>query len=214
MTEVRELLANNLEDSELRIHAYLTLMQCPHTESLDYVQQVLASEEVNQVGSFIWTHLTNLMETANPHKQDVRNILDSATLQKKFDMDKRKFSRNVEWSAFSQLLNAGGMAESNLIWSENSFVPRSASLNLTVDVFGESVNLLEIGARVQGLEKTLEKIFAEQDNSVERQRRSTNELATIDSTVSNVVRLYSHLSLIQYSIIQFYSSICTKMYAK
>ena len=184
MSEVKELLTNNLEDSELRIHAYLTLMHCPLTDSLRYVEQVLAREEVNQVGSYIWTHLTNLMETSNPQKQGIRNILDSTTLQKKFDMDKRKFSRNLEWSAFSQLINAGGMAEGNLIWSENSFVPRSASLNLTVDMFGESMNLLEMGARVQGLEKTLEKLFAEQDNSVELDGRSTGALATIDRAVS------------------------------
>jgi hypothetical protein len=195
MSDVKEVLQNSLEDSELRVHAYLTLMQCPSTDSVRFVEQILASEEVNQVGSFIWTHLTNMMETSNPHKQDVRTILESVTLQKKFDMDKRKFSRNLEWSAFSQLINAGGMAESNLIWSENSFVPRSASLNLTVDMFGESVNLLEIGARVQGLEKTLEKLFAEQDNNVERQRRSTNALATLDSKVNIVVvlsRAYFH----------------------
>lgn len=46
--------------------------------------------------------------------------------------------------------------ESNLIWSEKSFVPRSANLNLTLDLFGTSVNFLELGARTQGVEGLLE----------------------------------------------------------
>jgi len=187
MNDVREILASDLEDSELRVQAYLTLMQCPGKVMIQYVEQLLAKEEVNQVGSFIWTHLTNLMETANPHKRDVRRILENVDLQKKFDLDKRKFSRNIEWSAFSNLINVGATAESNLIWSEKSFIPRSAAVNLSVEMFGESVNLLEIGGRVQGLEKTLEKVFAQQDNAMERRKRSTDEIALMDRKVYSVL---------------------------
>ena len=181
MTEAINLLANAMEDSEIRINAYLAAMHCPTPAILERIEQILANEEVNQVGSFIWTHLTNLLETANPHKQGIRAILSNESLKKSFDMDKRKFSRNLEWSVFSQLINAGAMTETNLIWSENSFVPRSASLNLTVDVFGESVNLLELGGRLQGVEKTLERLFAKQDNSVEQ---PAGLLSSLDNTVS------------------------------
>lgn len=34
--------------------------------------------------------------------------------------------------------------EGNVIFSQYSYLPRSASLNLTVDIFGQSVNLLEV----------------------------------------------------------------------
>lgn len=86
-------------------------------------------------------------------------------LQKEFDMDKRKFSRNMEWSLFSEMMNTGAAVESNLIWSEDSYIPRSSSLNLTVDVFGHSMNLLEVGARAQGLEKMIEQ-FAQQNQEI------------------------------------------------
>ena len=49
--------------------------------------------------------------------------------------------------------------DSNLVWSSKSFVPRSATLNLTMDVFGESLNLFELGGRVEGLEYLLEAYF-------------------------------------------------------
>ena len=49
--------------------------------------------------------------------QDVRILLEEMPLLKKFNMDARKFSRNIELSSFSTMLNAGAGVESNFIWS-------------------------------------------------------------------------------------------------
>jgi len=181
-------LLENVElDSEIRINAYLAAMQCADDQTLRRVQSILESEEINQVGSFIWTHLTNLQETTSPAKASIRAIIENIELQKRFDLDKRKFSRNIEFSTFSELLNVGASLESNLIWSTDSFVPRSAMVNLTVDVFGQSVNLLEVGGRVQGLEDLLEKVFGPESNNVlSREKRALvhdNLLNSIDRQV-------------------------------
>lgn len=112
-----------------------------------------------QVGSFVWSHLTNLMETSDPHKQEIREILEDETLKKEFDLDKRKFSRNYEGSFFWKKLGAGAKLESNLVWSTESFIPRSVMANLTIDIFGNSLNLLEVGGRMEGLEYLLESYF-------------------------------------------------------
>ncbi|ESP00733.1 hypothetical protein LOTGIDRAFT_98146, partial [Lottia gigantea] len=130
---VKEIFMNEETDSELRITAYVTMMECPDVKTLEMVRERLETEHVNQVGSFIWSHLTNLMETASPHKQAVREILEDEVLKRNFDLDKRKYSRNYEGSFFSNRYNVGAMVESNLIWSPKSFIPRSANLNLTVD---------------------------------------------------------------------------------
>jgi len=173
-------------------------MQCANEETLQRIQTVLESDEINQVLSFIWTHLTNLRETASPLKRQIRAILENAELKKEFDMDKRKFSRNVELSTFSELLNVGGTVESNLIWSGQSFVPRSASVNLTVDLFGKSINLVEVGGRIQGVEDILERLLgpgSELDNAIlggKRERRAPIRdelLNSIDRTVSLVAPL-------------------------
>ena len=140
------------------------------------------------MGSFIWTHLTNLAETSAPHKQDIREILENKEIAKSFDLDKRKFSRNIEWSLFSEMINTGAMMESNVIFSSESFIPRSAMVNLTVDMFGESMNLLEVGGRVQGMEKMVEGLFGtegELNNMVEkRQKRSSDDVNSLDASVS------------------------------
>ncbi len=56
-------------DSELRINAYITMMECPSSALLRDIRESLETEEVNQVGSFVWTHLTNLMESSSPLKE-------------------------------------------------------------------------------------------------------------------------------------------------
>ena len=99
------------------------------------------------------------MESSTVYKQSVQSILEDEVLKKEFDLDKRKFSRNYEWSYFSERMNAGAGLESNIVWSQKSFVPRSAMVNLTVDLFGRSVNLFELGGRVEGLEKILVENF-------------------------------------------------------
>ena len=178
-----DLLRNTEEDSELRINAYLSLMECPSEDVLMAIKELLEQEEVNQVGSFIWTHLTNLMESSSPLKQETQEILENISLEKKFNLDQRKFSRNIELSGFSTMLNVGASVESNLIFSTKSWIPRSASVDLTVDMFGQSVNLIEMGGRVEGADKVLERMFANKDvNEVlSRQKRDVISPGTFDS---------------------------------
>nr|AGM37974.1 apolipophorin [Sinohyriopsis cumingii] len=153
------LFRNSGEDSELRIAAYLAAMKCPSKYIISQVHSTLATEEVNQVSSFVWTHLTNLQESSDSANQEVKAMLRDVIFEKEFDMDKRKFSRNYEASFFLEKLGTGAKIDSNLVWSAKSFIPRSASMNLTFDLFGSSINLFEVGGRVQGLEYLLESYF-------------------------------------------------------
>lgn len=168
---------NKEEDSELRIASYLALMTCPSDVTLSRVRFVLESEEVNQVGSFVWSHLTNLMETSSPLKQSIRNIVSDEELKKEFDLEKLKYSRNYEASFFLEKLNTGASMDSNLIWSSKSFLPRSAMTNITFDLFGHSVNLLEIGGRVEGLEYFLESYFGPNGYFQEKNEKETTKQA-------------------------------------
>ena len=53
-------------------------------------------------------------------------------------------SRNVVAADFCATNNVGYNADVNLIYSDKGYVPRSATLNLTLDFFGQSVNLFEV----------------------------------------------------------------------
>ena len=159
-------------------------MSCPDHSVISSVADVLKNEEINQVGSFIWTHLTNIVESSHVFKREIQTIVENLDLEREFDLDKRKFSRNYEWSAFSEGMNTGAMIESNMIWSEKSFIPRSAMVNMTVDMFGDSFNLMEVGGRLEGFEDIVAKLFGHTSNEVQRDRRSTNnDINTLDDEV-------------------------------
>lgn len=99
-------------DAEIRIHAFLAAMSCPTADVLTKVRMMLSGEPVNQVGSFVWTYLENVKETSAPLKQDLASILEDVKLREDFNMDVRKFSRNIEKSLFSEYLNAGAQVHS------------------------------------------------------------------------------------------------------
>ncbi|KAL7644594.1 UNVERIFIED_CONTAM: hypothetical protein RMT77_004131 [Armadillidium vulgare] len=159
-SSLETILRNELTDSELRIHSYLGLMKCANYETLHLIEDLFEREEVNQVGSFIWTHLTNLQESSIPSKIELQSLLSNRHFEEKFKSDFRKYSKNIEWSGFYDTLNVGAAMESNLIFSETSYIPRETSVNFTTDLFGRSYNLFEVGARFEGFEKYVEQILS------------------------------------------------------
>jgi hypothetical protein len=195
-SSILSIFTNVEEDSEIRIAAYKSLMACPSDELLNTIKVTLGKEEVNQVGSYVWSHLTNLMETADPHKQTIRSIIEDETLLKEFDMDKRKFSRNYEKSLFLEKLNTGATAEGDLIWSSKSFIPRSAMVNLTVDLFGNAINLFEVGGRIEGLEYFIESYFGPNGYFSDKDVKETFEETAIDVVKADKVnRITKRVSL-------------------
>ncbi len=72
-------------------------------------------------------------------------------------------------------------------------MPRSASLDLTVDMFGSSVDLLEIGGRVEGADYLLEKYLSDKDvnDVVRRQKRDVIPQANLDNLDASVSSFHS-----------------------
>ena len=158
-SQVIEIYSNAKYDSELRINAYLALMTCPTEENIELVKGKLMSESANQVGTFVWTHLYNLQESASHEKQWIRTLIGEESLKIKFNSTAIQFSRNMETSFYMEELGLGSTVESNVIFSSNSFLPRSGMFNLSFDLFGESINFIEVGGRFEGFEIFAQKFF-------------------------------------------------------
>lgn len=103
------------------------------------------------VGSFVWTHLENLNKKHSPYQHLIRSIIAKSQLKNKFNTDARRFSRNYAGTTYFDSINVGSAVDANVVFSPESYLPRSLGLNLTVDVFGESVNLFDFGARLEGI---------------------------------------------------------------
>ncbi|XP_043519972.1 uncharacterized protein LOC122533896 [Frieseomelitta varia] len=146
-------------DTELRIASYLQVMRCPDYNVVKTIKHTLKSEEINQVGTFVWSHLTNVHNSASPTRVEIQSLLTDRDLDDKFNKDRRKFSRNYDGSFFSEEYNFGANYQGNLIFSPKSYIPRTATFNLTFDLFGESVNVFELTTRLEGFEYYAEKFF-------------------------------------------------------
>ena len=146
------------------------------------------------VGSFVWTHLTNIQESQSlsPYKLALKDLIGQDFLQNKWKTDVRKFSRYFESSYFAKDLNAGATVDGQLVFSQDSYLPRSAMINLTANVFGENLHLLEVGARADGFEDLFESLFGPEgyfrEDSLKqllqtlRQKRHTSTISDFQQT--------------------------------
>ncbi|KAK2533385.1 hypothetical protein Q9233_004599 [Columba guinea] len=80
------------EDVEIRIAAYYIAMKCPHEELFKQVQKTLLKETSSQVGSFVWSHLSQLLETDDPLKEHLRDSIPDEILSRDFDRETWKYS--------------------------------------------------------------------------------------------------------------------------
>lgn len=67
--ELVHFLNDKSTDDESRILAYTTLMKCPSANVVNEIIESLETEKSKHVASFIWSHLTNTMESSNPDNE-------------------------------------------------------------------------------------------------------------------------------------------------
>ncbi|XP_060807756.1 uncharacterized protein LOC106135284 [Amyelois transitella] len=145
---------------EIRLASYLQVMRCPTLSTIRKIFHALRNEPVNQVATFVWSHLNNLGQSSLPSRVEIQGLLSGHSMPRLEDNpDFRMFSRNYEQGVFFDQYNAGGNYEANVIFSPDSYIPRSVSVNLTVDMFGESINVFEMKARGEGFERYFEQFF-------------------------------------------------------
>lgn len=183
-----KVLADREEDSEIRIKSYLSLVACACPHVANGLKEILDKETVNQVGSFIQSHLRNLRASADPNKAEAKRQLSLIKPRMKFPEDFRKFSFNNELSYNLGGIGLGSSAESNVIYSQNNFVPRSINLNLTTESFGRSFNLMDLNMRIENLDRLLEHYFGPKG------RFTQDELSDIvDKGVDNTIEIVEYI---------------------
>ncbi|MPC16708.1 Apolipophorin [Portunus trituberculatus] len=158
-----KLLEDGREKSEVRIAAYLALVPCATYTSgfFTRIHKLLQQEKVQQVYSFIWTHVKNLVDKPGPskHDQELSKLARQHTLPNKFNNDAFRTSGNFRYTHFSESMNLGGSVDANVVFSHESYVPHQISANLTLDLLDNSFNFLDIGGEFSGIENLIESYF-------------------------------------------------------
>ncbi|XP_070811438.1 apolipophorins [Pituophis catenifer annectens] len=149
------------ENVEIRIASYLMAMKCPSKDLFHHIKWTLQEERSSQVGSFVWSHLSELLRTEDPLKQHLRNSLPEDIILKEFDWETWKFSSYTDVTFNSAM--ASGNAEAQVIFSPASFIPRLILTNFTIHLLGRAINLLEVGVRLENMEDIVRTFFDFQD---------------------------------------------------
>uniref|UniRef100_A0A182QBN2 Vitellogenin domain-containing protein n=1 Tax=Anopheles farauti TaxID=69004 RepID=A0A182QBN2_9DIPT len=147
------------EDSEIRIHAYLSLVECPSANVANELKALLDGEKVYQVGSFITSHLASLRASVDPTRDAARQHFGKIRTSNKFPFDVRRYSFNREFSYAVESLGVGASADTSVIYSQKSFLPKSVGLNFTAELFGNGLNVFELEGRQDNLERLVEHYF-------------------------------------------------------
>jgi hypothetical protein len=149
----KDIYKNFTQSVEVRISSYQQFMKCPNYMTIRDLKHFLKNERVNQVGSFVWSHLQNLMRTSSPQKIELQGLL-LPKLDDQWNLDFRKFSKNYEYSLFFEEYNFGVSGESNCLFGVDSYLPSTFTFNGTVNLFGNSANPFDMKIRVKGMEVT------------------------------------------------------------
>lgn len=102
-------------------------------------------------------------ESECPLKAELKRLIASFPVSAKFSSDPSKYSQNFEYSRFLDSVNVGGVADASVVFSPKSFLPRSASLNLSLDLFSQQINVLEVSSVENCVER---KTFPEIPNEI------------------------------------------------
>ena len=72
----------------------------------------------------------------------------------------------------------GTMVDSNVLWSEKSFIPRNANFDLNVNLFGRKMDLLNFDLQLRNTEKLIEKYLSGYpQQSTPKEQTKVNEVA-------------------------------------
>lgn len=153
-------LQNREFDSEIRIEAYRTYVACPSGAVANAIKTLLDTETSQQVGSFITSHLAALRSSTDLYRESARHhFANIRAPAHRFPSDLRQYSFNHEYSYAVGSLGLGASVDASVIYSHDSFLPRTGRLNVTGALFGNNVNVFEVSGRQENLERIMERNF-------------------------------------------------------
>lgn len=115
---------SSITDNYQQIMIYRTLVRCHTPEFREFLAQKLRDEEVNQATSYIWTHITNLID----EEAWAAEIMKDSALIAKFQEPGLRFSRNFKENF---IVNRKTFTlETNLIFSGYRLRPQYFSMQV------------------------------------------------------------------------------------
>uniref|UniRef100_A0A8C5G644 Apolipoprotein B-100-like n=1 Tax=Gouania willdenowi TaxID=441366 RepID=A0A8C5G644_GOUWI len=140
-----------------RLAAYLMLMRNPQDSDIEMVKKLLTQEPNIQIKSFVTSHIYNILSSKAPETQ-IEKILDAVQdtdiiAHSEYTTKSRNYKLGMEHD--SMQANILG----NIIFDQNSNLPREVLLETTLKAFGFNMDIWEFGMEGKGFEPTIEALF-------------------------------------------------------
>lgn len=175
MDKVSDIFTDASRDTEVRIAAFLAIVRCSETsEKVNQFSAKLAdfllAEEDQQVISFVidYGKEHGLTKILNP-------VLNDPRVRAKFAVNFKTTSWNNFKYTHDVLRDAGIEVETSVIYTPQTWVPRSIKMNLTTHAFGASVNWMEANLRLEGLDEVLKAAIIDKLTSPEIVKKLTKD---------------------------------------
>uniref|UniRef100_A0A3Q3G180 Vitellogenin domain-containing protein n=1 Tax=Labrus bergylta TaxID=56723 RepID=A0A3Q3G180_9LABR len=131
-----------------RLAAYLTVMRNPQDSDIEMVKKLVTQEQNVQIKSFVTSHIYNIITSTDPETQE--KIVDV--------LQDTEVIAHGEYSTKSRNYKLSGI-QGNIVFDPSSQIPREALLETTLNAFGFSMDVLEIGMEGKGFEPTIDALF-------------------------------------------------------
>ncbi|XP_077076182.1 apolipoprotein Bb, tandem duplicate 1 [Siphateles boraxobius] len=134
-----------------RIAAYLIVMKDPQPSELAQLVAALPKNENCQAMSFVTSHISNILSSTAPETKELREKILNALQGNEIRSvtDPAKYSRNYKI----------GSLEGNVIFESEEFLPNEVILEMTMNAFGNDIDMFEIGLNGKGLEPTVDALI-------------------------------------------------------
>ncbi len=151
-----DLLQDTTDDSEVRITSFVNMMRCSDL-SEQFAQfastklaDFLLNEQDQQVITFIIDYgkergLTTILNAA----------LDDPRIRHKFSVNFKELSWNNFQYKYNVMRDGAVEVDTSVVYTPQTWIPRSVNFNVTLHAFGVSVNGIEANLRMEGLDEAL-----------------------------------------------------------
>ncbi|XP_056219329.1 apolipoprotein B-100-like [Seriola aureovittata] len=144
-----------------RLAAYLILMRKPKDSDIEMVKKLLKQEQNVQIKGFVTSHIYNIISSTDSETKKLgKKIMDAlqdtdVVTHNEYTTKSRNYKMGVAYDSMQAAI------QGNVVFDPSNQLPREALLEMTLEAFGYSMDMWEVGMEGKGFEPTIDALFGQ-----------------------------------------------------